>query len=62
MTHCPKMAIARLEAQPNFETNREKKDPVSLLIMLQDISQAHKSTKNKTIMIVESDMNLTIRA
>ena len=60
ITHCPKSVITRLEAQADFGENKKQRDPIQLLIMLRDISQAHDSTKNETMAIVESDMNLML--
>ena len=45
----------KLEAQPGYEVQALKRDPIQLLEMLRDIAQSFDATKNETMAIVDSN-------
>ena len=47
-----------MEGQPGYEKCTKTRNPVEFLVMLRDVMHKHNSRKDKTMVIVESDMQL----
>ena len=47
LSHCPKQVTLKLEAQPGYEEQVLKRDPIKLLELLRDIAQSFDATKKR---------------
>ena len=58
LQHCPSTVILKIKGQPGYEACKDARDPVELLLVLRDITHKHDATKNETMAIVKSNVEL----
>ena len=50
--------MLKIEGQQGYGICKDERDPVALLVIIQDLTHNNNATKNATIAIVETDMDL----